>query len=231
MVSQTRTGKMQSDRRRFESDKELVRLMKDMYNLGPDVVELQNKVNGKKMAKREVNKEITANEKAINLRTRKKRVLDNIIFPSMVNLTAFLEYMAKSPYIQIKFEKDLEHLFFSTSPEVDKHGRSNAHWIFERFIEAATRLGKNKDEVKDSLLLQLPDWGLVLCDIMQSAVYQALLEMGPHKFRNPISATKILMTDIERASVWTQEISYEQYKKLRSQNENKKNKRPALFLG
>ena len=77
----------------------------------------------------------------------------------MANLTVFLEFIVtKSPYIQRKFEKEFTDLFFSMSTKVDKDGKRDVRWIFERFINAATlptRIGKNEDGIEDNI--PLPD--------------------------------------------------------------------------
>jgi hypothetical protein len=156
---------------------------------------------------------------------RKMDVLNKHIFPSMANLILLVEYMAKNRYVNEMFE-DLKALFLSTSSKVEKDKHKNTDWIFQRFIFNATMttiLGKNEDGVEDNIPLQ--DYRLILCDIMQQAVYRGMLAIGPHRFHHPQSAEKILMTDMERAFVWTQEISNEPRRHLHLQNDT----RPPQF--
>jgi hypothetical protein len=211
----------------YTPDEALSKLMNRLHGIEDDEIELDKKERAKEITKQEADrKREKLQKRKKDLGPRKNEVLNGIIFPSFANITVLLEHVLESPYIRRLFANDLKELFLTKS---DKHKKwpKNAP-IFTRFIGAATMmtiLGTNKDEVEDNIPLPDLDSRLILCDIMQQAIYQAMQDIGPHKFHYPNFQNKTLMIDIDRALAWTHEVSYEADKHLRFQ----KAKRPPQF--
>lgn len=84
-------------------------------------------------------------------------------------------------------------------------------------------------------VIPLADYRLILCDIMQKAVYQTMKDMAPYRSDNdPCFFEKTMVADLERTLACTKLLSREASinetlhgagKKLQSQRKS----RPALF--
>jgi hypothetical protein len=164
-----------------------------------------------------------------NLDKRKVKVLDNVIFPSMANLTVLLEAITDSRFIGHMFEDDVKSLLFSKSKALsvkskvveERHKASRS--IFTRFVNACSALTLYKHETKEWILLD--ESRLILCDIMQEAVYQALQSIGPFKFEDTDFLQKTLFEDMGRMHAWTTLLARGASKELSFDED----KRPALF--
>jgi hypothetical protein len=85
-----------------------------------------------------------------NLDRMKVHVLDKFIFPSMANLTVFLEYIAKNEELQATFDDDLKELFFGKGT-----GKSDATIVFQRFIQSTITWNWKKKENANDFRLAL----------------------------------------------------------------------------
>jgi hypothetical protein len=177
-----------------------------------DVDELMNRLESagrmhedleKKERAKSITEEEAVKEKEIlaqidnNLRQRKKRVLDEIIFPSMANLVVFLERIQDSPRLSKRFDENVRRLFLAKSVR----SKRTEH-IFSRFLKAScfttvTREGR-----------PVQDFRLVLIYIMQRTVLQKMHVLGPRKFDDPFFWEKTLLPDMERAAAWMGEIGH-----------------------
>jgi len=81
------------------------------------------------------------------LRQDKKRLLDNVIFPSMANLIVFFEYLEKDPELRDLFEDDVKELFgYVRGPHYDKHKGSKVdHDIISRLLGSILKWDINQD--------------------------------------------------------------------------------------
>ncbi len=166
-----------------------------------------------------------------SLESRKVELLDELIFPSMANLTVLLEAIAKGPFASKMFEDDLKGLFFSEHlikeaykiEEGDKKGKVHpvelAPPVLARFIEAVCAT------------MPLPDPRLVVLDIMQHSVFNWIQEPAGIKFHAKFDdltfAINKMVPDIGSARSWTTLLSLEGYKQLKS--DFHVDHRPALF--
>jgi hypothetical protein len=134
---------------------------------------------------------------------RKVAILDNFIFPSMANLTVFVECIAKSPYLNHMFEDDLRNLFLAYSFKVGEDGKRDVRPIFKRFIKAICMT-----ITKDNKPVAGLDLRLVLCDIMQELIFWAMTNIGRHRFHDSNFTNLTLGPDMNRALAWTNEFSF-----------------------
>jgi hypothetical protein len=174
---------------------------------------------------------------------RKVDVLNRYIFPSMANLTVFLEYIAESyrkgggGYINKIFEEDLEALFFAKSI-VDKSKKGAS--IFWRLINAICFFDANISYIdpkkikkidhvigiKDIKTRPIGNFRLVLCDIMQELINRRLVAAGQFTFNDGLLfINETLGPDMNRARAWTRMLAGEAYQDLKFDKE----RRPALF--
>jgi hypothetical protein len=173
----------------------------------------------RKVRARSISKEEADMEKKIlaqidtNLRQRKKWVLEEIIFPSMANLVVFLECIQNSPRLSRRFEKDLRRLFLAKS---NKHKR--VEYIFSRFIKASCFTTVTEEG------RPVPNFRLLLVDIMQQIILQKMQVLGPRKFNDPFLWKKTLLPDMERAAAWMGEIAHEARMKERVEEARRKEK-------
>src|SRR5262245_49255063 len=96
----------------YRPAKSLKSLMNDLLRLKYEEENRQKKEKDKGIsetgAEREKN---NAKEKRKLLNKRKVDLLNRVIFPSMANLTVFLEYLMVFPYLHDIFDEDLQALF------------------------------------------------------------------------------------------------------------------------
>jgi hypothetical protein len=125
-----------------------------------------------------------------NLDRIKVHVLDKYIFPSMANLTVFLEYIAKNEELRRVFEDDLKELFFGKPDE-----KPNANIVFQRFIQSAiTWNWKNKENANDFRL------ALIYC--LEHILFQYLTSIGLYLI-DPTIANSVVSQDLSRVVMWT----------------------------
>ena len=214
----------------YRTDEVLSNILVDALLLEEEDDKIQQEITAGGITKKStIKKQEEWKLKKRNLDKRKVNVLDSVLFPSMANLTVLLEAMANSGFIEHMFEADLKSLFFSKSKAVsvkskipeDRYKASRS--IFTRFINACCALTIYKHETKEYVTLD--ESRLVLCDIMQDAVYQALLSMAPFKFEDIDFLQKTLYEDMGRMHAWTTFLARGASKELSFDED----KRPALF--
>lgn len=211
----------------YNTDNRLVDLMQKVHNLEVEIVRLEKALNAGKMTKekaRETRDTLEILKKSRrSFATPKVRLLDDIVFPSMANVTTFLEYIILSPYLNRAFERDLIALFFAESIK-----NENKQPIFARFIEACcwsitsaavSKRGKVKSNVP------LSDFRLILMGIMMDNLWKMMPEIGQYKFKNDTFLNNVLYADFGRAVSWMKEFAHEPYGRLQFDRK----RRPALF--
>jgi hypothetical protein len=234
----------------YAPDKTIVRFMTDTLRFSKKMEKLGMKISAG--SRRSLNDASVADiERYKNLRYEKRKldrrkidVLNKHIFPSMANLTVFLEYIAESyrigcgGYVNKIFEEDLEALFFAKST-VDK-SKSGAY-IFRRFIDAICTFDINilytetaytkatytetEDTTTKAKTRPIGSFRLMLCDIMQESINKRLVAAGPFRFNDGLFIDKTLGPDMDRARAWTRMLAQEAYEDLKFDKE----RRPALF--
>jgi hypothetical protein len=123
-----------------------------------------------------------------NLDRRKVHVLNNIIFPSMANLTVFLEYIAKNEELQTVFEDDLKELFFGKDTE-----KSYAMIVFQRFIQSAITWNWKKKENAN-------DFRLALISCLEHILFQYLNGIGAYLLDSTVNY--VVSQDLSRVLAW-----------------------------
>jgi hypothetical protein len=138
--------------------------------------------------KRDLSKE--EEQEGRNLDRMKVHVLDKYIFPSMANLTVFLEYIAKNEELQTVFEDDLKELFFGKPDE-----KSDAIIVFQRFIESSITWNWKKRENAN-------DFRLTLIYCLEHILFQYLTSIGLYLL-DPTIVNSVVSQDLSRVLMWT----------------------------
>jgi hypothetical protein len=206
-------------RKCYKPSDDLLKLMVGLHKLELDRIALERDIAAGRSTKKE---EILKNRKRA-LDTMKVRILDGVIFPSMANVTRFLELVLVSPSLNRAFERDLKSLLLANS-ETSK----NKEPIFARFIEACcwsmtsvavSRRGKVKSNQP------LSDFRLILMGIMMDKIWKMIPGIGQYKFKNDTFLNNVLYADFGRAVSWMKEFAHEPQGNL----EFDRDKRPPLF--
>jgi hypothetical protein len=208
----------------YKPSDDLVSLMMGLHKLELDRIELAEDIAAGRVKDEEATKQraILKNRKRA-LDTMKVRVLNEVIFPSMANLTRFLEFVLVSPYTNRVFEKDLKALFLAKSETSE-----NKEPIFARFIDACcwsktslavSRRGKVTSHVP------LSDARLILMEIMMEKIWMMIPTIGEYKFKTHEFLNNVLYADFGRAVSWMIEFAHEPHGHL----DFDKKRRPALF--
>jgi hypothetical protein len=208
----------------FKPSDDLLDLMVGLHSLELERVKLEKDIAANRFTKEE------ATEKREILKKRKRyfdtmkvRVLDNVVFPSMANLTRFLELVLVSPYLNRAFERDLKALLLATSVTSE-----NTQPIFARFIDACcwsktgiavSRRGKVKSNVP------LSDFRFILMEIMMDKIWMMIPGLGEYKFKSSTFLSNVLYADFGRAVSWMKEFAHEPHGNLQFDEK----RRPALF--
>lgn len=135
------------------------------------------------------------------LNRRKVDVLNIHVFQSMANLTYLLEMMRQEPIIRDRFDEDIRDLFLTSSSLNDSSFMKNK-CIFERFIGASCRIMVDE---KGELV---PDFRMVLLDIMQRLISKIMVVVGERHFDDPSLWKDAMKPDLQRAVAWVSEVSY-----------------------
>jgi hypothetical protein len=154
------------------------------------------------------------------LRQDKKRLLDNVIFPSMANLIVFFEYLAKNPESRDLFEEDIKELFgYIIGPDFDKHKFSDInHNIIRRFLESVLTWDINKDPI---------NFRLDLVNEIYKVFVNYLQYILSKEFGN---LPKFVIDDLSRIEFWTR-LHASSYVKSGNEEKDlhKQSKRPVQF--
>jgi hypothetical protein len=170
---------------------------------------------GEKLSKKE-------EEYGTKLNRRKVDVLNRIIFPSMANVTFFLECLSTYPILKDIFEKDILELLGLYQKSM-KHGKSNIGmicpmysnetFVFARFISSALNNGN----------FERFDSRFYLLEYMQREVTKIISEMAEDEFGEQFSS-KITIQDMERAYAWVKLYATRVLQQYNESEEKKKNK-------
>jgi hypothetical protein len=184
----------------------------------------------RKMRAEEKDAEPPSEEEGImrrRLQRMKSHWLNKCVFPSMANLTVFLEYIAKSDELQKVFDDDLKELFLGRyiKPDDDDETKKSKRKessdeksdliIFQRFIQSAITWNWKKKEKNN-------DFRLALIYCLEHMLFQYLTSIGLYLL-DPTIANSVVSQDLSRVLMWTKLLArnVEVYHKDFS--------RPALF--
>lgn len=183
----------------------LIKYMKEKSELARRRQELElrgNELKSKKGISNKEQKEIgLISEELHKVETRlrslkndKTDLLDDIIFPSMANLTFFFEAIAQSPELQETFGSDIPQLF---GIRRNNPNHDNYAFMFSRLMRSMcfTR-GTSSDS----------DFSFKLVHELQEIIYYKLQQAMNEIFQHPNMAYYVL-GDIGRAKAWTEMIA------------------------
>jgi hypothetical protein len=154
--------------------------------------------------------EINAQDRS--LRTKKVRVLDDIIFQAMADLTFFFESIAAHPELLVIFDSDIKELLGVRHEGSQEYGfmlrrllRSILIIEEERDIGGVRDIGKVRD--KDRLNDKQDDYRLRLNHILQGIVFDKARPYIVDTF-DLREVQHVLKEDFSRAWGWTGTLSY-----------------------
>jgi hypothetical protein len=145
----------------------------------------------------EIPSELDAKDKS--LRTKKVRILNDIIFQAMADLTFFFEAIASHQELQEILDFDIKDLL-----GVRYIGSSEYGFMFVKLLRSILI-------VKDAQSNQTPtdmrdDFRLKLNNIMQGIVLDKVRPFLPNAFKNS-TAEHVVWDDLARAWGWTQMLA------------------------
>jgi predicted ABC-type ATPase len=166
-------------------------------------LKLAKRMNELDSAGAEIPTELFAKDRS--LRTKKVRILDDIIFQAMADLTYFFGCIAEHPELRDIFDSDIKDLL---GLKHNSHKSQRAGYGFSRLIRSILIADKkmlefNQEDVKRKRREdELSDYRLILTDLLQQAVQD--------KIRRPMSTVMItqdavnnVLNDFSKARGWT----------------------------
>jgi hypothetical protein len=169
----------------FKPDKAIVGYMKEKLQI--DQKKSESVKRGEELSEKDERRER-------NLRTDKTRMLDKIIFPSMANLTYFLDSISKHPNLQSIFEDDLKDLFGIKRNNPDAQNRG---FMFGKLM---TGIMSWDPLAIDPKVKDKRNFRLILLRILQRAIFDLTMQLAIEEF--PTGTAKIISEDIARAVAW-----------------------------
>jgi hypothetical protein len=185
--------------KRDVSDKRIIEYFKNRSKL--------NKIlNSKDRSRLSKDEEKFAENLATKLRQDKKRLLDNVIFPSMNNLLVFFERLKENEELLDLFENDIKELFgYIREPQnIDQEDESEyniRHNVIGRFLDSVLtwNIEKYPDNFRLGLIEQIQQ---VIFDKVTISMSGSIID----KERLTI-LSQTIDNDMRRALSWTQFLS------------------------
>jgi hypothetical protein len=140
----------------------------------------------------------------------KNHWLNEVVFPSMANLTVFFEYVAKHEELQQVFDKDIEELLFGKN--------RNNQTVFQRFIRSIITWNFN---IKPGNKIRDNDFRLALIDYLAYILLQQITSIGLYLI-DPEITNSVVRKDLLRVLAWTKFLA-------RNVKINVSDSRPVLF--
>jgi hypothetical protein len=131
------------------------------------------------------------------LHRMKNHWLNKCVFPSMANLTVFLEYIAKSEELRKVFDDDLKELFLGRKMDKISDGQGGER-VFQRFIRSAITWNWSKKENAN-------DFRLALIHIIEYALFQHLNSVGVYLLDS--AAKYVVKQDSTRILAWAETLA------------------------
>ncbi len=86
----------------------------------------------------------------VDSKKKKENILNDIVFPSMANVTVFLEYCANSDLIYDEFREEINELLMNRNQNSDAPEYKRNQSVLQRFVNAAfTCLWKGRRKAND----------------------------------------------------------------------------------
>jgi hypothetical protein len=155
----------------------------------------------------EFSSEIYANDRS--LRTLKTRILDQIIFPAMANLSYFFEVISEHSELRVLFENDIKDLLGvrHNNPTLQLSG-----YIFYRLLSSILITGKHsglriQDIMPERKKIEAEDYRLALADLAQQILYYKVDRSLPEIIDTP-DARRNVLDDFDRVQGWTKMLAH-----------------------
>ena len=124
-----------------------------------------------------------------NLRTEKNRILNDIVFPSMSNLTYFFQFIASNSELQKIFDDDIKDLLGLRR----KNKKMKVGYMFEYLLTGMLEWDEHLDKKKYN-------FSPILFQIIGKAITYGL---QPRFLKNyDLNIFKLFMQDIDRLGAW-----------------------------
>jgi len=173
----------ESGKKCFTPDSGLIEYLKERLQLDKQMNELD-------AARIEFSPEVDADDR--KLRTKKVRVLNDIVFRAMANLTFFFEAIALHPELKERLDSDVKDLLGV------KHNSSQAFgFMILKLLHSILIVNQDKKEK-----VERDDFRLQLNNKLQGIVMDKARQFLPIVFRND-KAEHIVWDDLARAWAWT----------------------------
>lgn len=128
---------------------------------------------------------------------RKVDILNKVIFPSMANVTYFLEFINEHPILRESFENDLKELLGVEQGPGDRSPIARETFIFGRFVNAAIARGSGTNS---------SDFRTLLLDAMQYSISQEVTDLCT-AIHGDEMINSVIVPDMSRALAWVRSIS------------------------
>ncbi|MFZ0512345.1 MAG: hypothetical protein WAM14_12120 [Candidatus Nitrosopolaris sp.] len=145
---------------------------------------------------------VEINKSDRSLRTQKTRILDEIIFPAMADLTYFFGVLLEHPELQILFENDIKDLF---GVRRNKPKETNYGFVFSDLLRGILKIGGPRFE--ERVGTKKGDFPLRLNDLLQEIVGHKISISLPDVFKTE-GAQNAVLIDINRCKSWTAILAY-----------------------
>ena len=177
----------------FSPDSRLIEYLRERLQLSAQMDEMD-------AAGEEIPPEIFTRDKS--LRTKKLRILDDIVFQAMADLTFFFECIAEHPELNDLFDNDIQDLLGlrRNTPELQRSG-----YMFSRLIRSIL-IADKKIEFKQGDIRRSKEevngYRLILTDLLQQSIHDKVEGPLLYVIRTP-EARKNVLNDFDTVRGWT----------------------------
>ena len=181
------------DQKCFIPSEKLTQYIRDRLQLAKEMEDLD-------AAEKEFPTEIDKRDRS--LRTKKTRILDEIIFPAMADLTYFFKMVGQYPDLQILFENDTKDLLGirRNKPLESMYGFAFFDLLCGILQIGGSRYNQRTESKKDDFRLRLNDLlQRIVCHKISASLTDVIKTEG---------ARKSVLGDFERSISWTGALAY-----------------------
>jgi hypothetical protein len=143
---------------------------------------------------------IKINSQDKSLRTKKTRILDDIVFPSLADLVFFFEAIAADEELQVRFKNDIEDLLGIRQNRPQEYG-----FMLIRLLRSILVI--QDTEAKETAHSSEYDFRLRLNHIIQGIVFDKVIPSLMRAFKT-YKAQSVVRDDFHRAWAWTGMLAY-----------------------
>lgn len=213
--------------KRYKSDPKIEQFMKDRIDFNKI---LENKKRNELSAKED--------NLGTKLRQDKKRLLDNVIFPSMANLVVFFEYLKDNDELRELYEDDIKELFGYIREPLDIAQENvsqynERHYVIRRLLDSLLtwNIEKYPNNFRLDLLSALQRIIFDNITLIFQAIDRSNENTDPDNKNKMNMAGLVFMTesDIRRALYWLEFLGSRYLVSEYEKDENSKPSRPIQF--